>query len=112
MDSNGVCEQDDGINLGKIVGISFGVALGLSCVFIIAYYLRNRSDRAEMEANQIYIFRKNHIRPGVINYEMQENSSYGIVIESKFTEQFKEEICSICLDVNPYFMTECGHYFH
>ncbi len=43
---------------------------------------------------------------------MQENSCYGMVIENKFADHFKEEICSICLDLNPYFMTECGHYFH
>jgi glutaredoxin-related protein len=35
-------------------------------------------------------------------------------LESKPTKkyEFRTEMCSICLEELPFFMTECGHFFH
>lgn len=42
---------------------------------------------------------------------MGDNTS-NMFWNTKSFEYKADEICSICLDSNPLFITECGHYFH
>jgi hypothetical protein len=52
---------------------------------VVVYYLRRRSEGGEIEANNIFMYRNNQVRQVALNYEMQENSCYGMITENKFT---------------------------